>query len=104
MYIFMVVSTYLVYMESSYTCSYGTVYCSYIHRYYIYVCVCGCMYVYIMYASLSARVKHLSRLNYHSLPLESLYAKLQTQVTKVLTQVENPKYVSPANTGSNSGT
>ena len=57
-----------------------------------------------MYASLSAKVKHLSSLTSHSQPFASLHAKLQTQVTKVPTQVENPKYVSPANTGSNSGT
>lgn len=54
----------------------------------------------------SEKVKHLSSLTSHSQPFASLSAKLPTQVTKqkpTPTQVENPNYVSPANTGSSSG-
>ena len=60
-------------------------------------------YMYYEYISFSAKVKHLSSLTSQSQPFASLSAKLPTQVTKTPTQVENPNYVSPANTGSKSG-
>jgi len=53
---------------------------------------------------ISEKVKHMSSLTSHSQPFASLSAKLPTQVkVPTPTQVENPNYVSPCTTGSNSG-